>query len=138
MSRDPFDHLSLTTQERERIAALGVPNAVALLEMIQAAPGEFETWLGSDRARELTALLERSVSQQERIDLETSPQRFPALGAILDRKGPVLRAPGYDLATRDSLFGQLQRLRQRGDSSPETKREIAQLERSLNALLEKV
>jgi hypothetical protein len=138
MSRDPLDHLPLTNQEREKIAALGVPNAVALLEMIQAAPGEFETWFGSSRTRELTAMLEKSISQQERIDLETSPQRFPALGAILDRKSPVLRAPDYDLVTRDRLFGQLQRLRQRGDSSPETKREIAQLERSLNALLEKV
>jgi hypothetical protein len=137
MSRDPFDHLPLTAEEREKIAALGVPNPVALLEMVQAAPGSFETWFGRNRARELTALLEGSVSPQERIPLKASPPKFPTLGAILDRKNPALRAPDYDLATRDRLFDQLQRLRQKGDSSPETKRQIAQLEQSLNALLEK-
>ncbi len=137
MSRDPFDQLPLTAEERKKIAALGVPNEVALLEMIQAAPGSFETWFGRDRAWELTALLERSASPQERVPLETSLPRFPSFGAILDRKSPGLRAPDYDLATRDRLFEQLQRLRQKGDSSPETKRQIAQLEQSLNALLEK-
>jgi hypothetical protein len=137
MSRDPFDHLPLTAEEREKIAALGVPNPVALLEMVQAAPGSFEAWFGRDRTRELRAMLERSVPQQERVDLETSLPRFPSFGAIVDRKSPVLRSPDYDLATRDHLFEQLQRLRQKGDSSPETKRQIEQLERSLNTLLEK-
>jgi hypothetical protein len=137
MSRDPLDHLPLKIEERKKIAALGVPNAVALLEMIQAAPGDFEIWFGRDRTRELRAMLDKSVPQQERAPLESSPPRFPAFGAILDRKSPVLREPDYDLATRDRLFEQLQHLRQKGDPSPETKRQIAQLEQSLNTLLEK-
>jgi hypothetical protein len=131
-----LEALPLTAEERERIDALGVPDAVALLAMIRAVPGEFESFFGLDRTREIADLLERSLPATERGMLEAPPPRFPISGAILDRKSPVLRPPDYDVETRDRLFEELQSLRRRGDSSPDTKRQIAQLERSLNALLE--
>ena len=136
MNPKSLEELPLTAEERERIDALGVPDATALLAMIRAAPGEFQSFFGPDRTREIAALLERSLPAKELGVLEGSPPRFPISGAILDRKPPVLRSPNYDVETRDRLFEELQSLRRKGDSSPDTKRQIAQLERSLNALLE--
>lgn len=137
MNHKPLEELPLTAEEKEKIDALGVPDAAALLAMIRAVPGEFETFLGTDRTRELTALLERSLSAKEHGVLEAAPPWFPVSGAVLDRKPPVLRPPDYDVETRDRLFEELQSLRLKGGSSPDMKRQIAQLERSLNALLEK-
>jgi hypothetical protein len=131
-----LEELPLTGEERERIEALGVPDAAALLGMIRAAPGEFESFFGSERTREIAALLERSLPAKELAVLEGSPPRFPISGTVLDRKPPALRPPDYDVETRDRLFEELQSLRRKGDSSPDTKRQIAQLERSLSLLLE--
>jgi len=131
-----LEELPLTTEEKEKIDALGVPDAAALLAMIRAAPVALETFLCADRIRELKDLLERSLSAKERGVLEAPPPRFPISGAVLDRNPPTLRPPSYDVETRDRLFEELQSLRRKGDSSPDTKRQIAQLERSLNALLE--
>jgi hypothetical protein len=137
VSHNSLEDLPLTAEEQEKIGNLGVPNAAALLAMIRAAPSELETFLGIDRTRELKDLLERSLPAKDRGMLEMPPPRFPVSGAILDRKPPVLRPPDYDVETRDRLFEELQSLRRKGGSSPDTKRQIAQLEQSLNALLEK-
>ena len=137
MNLDFLENLPLTTEEKDKISSLGVSNGAALLSMIQTAPEEFETYFGSQRTRELKALLEESVSAPQRVVLDAPVRRFPASGAILERTPPVLRPPDYDLQTRDHLFDQLQQLRQSGDSSPETQQRIAHLEESLNALLEK-
>lgn len=136
MNYKPLEELPLTAEEREKIGALGVSSAAAFLAMIRAAPGALEPFFGADRTRELKDLLERSLSAKERGVLEAPPLRFPISGAVLDRNPPILRTPDYDIETRDRLFEELQSLRRKGDSSPDTKRQIAQLERSLNALLE--
>ncbi len=136
MNYKPLEELPLTADEREKIGALGVSSAAAFLAMIRAAPKEIEGFLGVDRTRELMDLLERSLPAKERGALEVPSARFPISGAVLDRKPPILRPPDYDVETRDRLFEELQSLRRKGDSSPDTKRQIAQLERSLNALLE--
>lgn len=137
MSLEFLENLPLTAEEKERISVLGATDGAALLAMIQAAPEEFEGYFGRQRTRKLTTMLKGTVVAPERTVLDTPPRQFPASGAILDRRPPVLRPPAYDLQTRDRLFEQLQKLRQAGDSSLETQQRIAELEESLNALLEK-
>lgn len=137
MNMDFLERLSLTAEEKEKISRLGVSNAAALLSLVQAAPGEFKAYFGGQRSQELAVMLEEAISASERKILATPSDRNLAAGAILRQTPPVLRPPDYDLQTRDHLFEQLQQLRQSGDSSPETLQRIAQLEESLNALLEK-
>jgi hypothetical protein len=129
--------LPLSAEEKAKVANLGAPSAAALLAMMRASPEAFDSYLESDLARELAAALEALISEHERAVLEAPAQWFPATGAIIGKKAPLLRPPRYDVAERDRLFEQLQRLRRQGDSSPETKRRIAELEHRLNALLEK-
>ena len=132
-----LEDLPLSAEEKAGVASLGASNAAALLAMIRAAPEAFENYLGSDRTQELAVALEALISEHERAVLDSPVRWFPATGAIIGKKAPVLGPTRYDIAERDRLFEQLQRLRRQGDSSPETKQGIAELEQRLNALLEK-
>lgn len=136
MSEDYLKDLPLSFEEKTKIASLCAPNPAALLSMIQAAPEAFDRYLGRDRARELAAALRHVISESERAVLDAPVREFRATGAIIDQKAPLLRPPKYDIAERDFLFDELQRLRQQKDSSPATKRRIAELEQRLSALLE--
>ncbi len=137
MCYDYLDDLPLSAEEKAKVAGLGASSGAALLAMIRASPEDFDSYLGSDLVRELAAALEASISEHERAVLDAPVQWFPATGAIIGKKAPLLRPPRYNVSERDRLFEQLQRLRQQGDSLPGTKRRIAKLEQRLNALLEK-
>ncbi len=130
-----LEDLPLSFEEKAKITSLGAPNPAALLAMRQANPEAFDQYLGRDRAQELAAALRHLISEPERTVLDAPVQQFRTTGAIIGRKAPLLRPPRYDVAERDHLFEQLQSLRQQEDSSPATKRRIAELEQRLNALL---
>lgn len=132
-----LENLPLSAEEKAKVASLGAPSAAALLAMVRASPEAFDSYLGSDRARELAAALEASISEHERAVVDAPVPWFPATGAIIGKKAPLLRPPRYDVAERDRLFEQLQRLQRQSNSSPETRRRIAELEQRLNALLER-
>lgn len=136
MGDNYLENLPLSDEEKAKIAALGATSAAALLAMMRAAPEAFNHYLGSDFSQELAAALEASISDRERAILNSAPQKFNATGAIIGKEPPEINSPPYDIAERERLFNQLQSLRQQYDSSPETKRRIAELEDQLNTLLE--
>jgi hypothetical protein len=131
-----LEDLPLSCEEKTKIARLGASNPAALLAMMQAAPEAFDRYLGSDRAQALASALKHLISEAEQAVLDAPAQRFCATGAIIDHEAPGLQPPRYDVAERDRLFDQLQRLRQQDDSSPATKRRIAELEQRLNTILQ--
>jgi len=135
MCNDYLENLPLSLEEKKKIVSLGASNAAALLAMMQAAPEVFDRYLGTDCARELAAALEHMISESERAVIEAPVRQFHATGAIVDQKAPLLRLPKYEIAERDRLFDQLQRLRQQANPSPATKRRIAKLEQRLNSML---
>lgn len=136
MFENYLEDLPPSLEEKAKIDKLGAPSPAALLAMIQAAPEAFDRYLGGERAQALAEALRRLISESERALLDVPVRQFPATGAIIGRKAPLLRSPRYDIAERDRLFEQLQYLRQQKDSSPAAKRRIAELEEKLNALLE--
>ena len=129
--------LALSAETKAKIVQLGVPNAAALLATIRAVPEDFASYLDSSSVEKLKTMLESRLSESERAVLDAPTPRYNATGAIIGKNAPILQPPRYDLATRDRLFEQLQRLRQQANPSPETKRRTAELEQNVNTLLEK-
>ena len=130
-----LDQLPLSEDDRNKLLTLAAPTPAALLGLIQANPPGFRQFFGEASSDRLVSQLEQMLDAQQRLLLQAPVQRRPALGAVISRRAPALKAPSYDLAERDCLFEELQKLRQQ-NGSPQTKQRIKQLEETLNTMLE--
>ena len=133
-----LEKLSLSFDEKEKIARLGISNAAALLAMIQAAPENFRNYLGGEHFFSLIQELKNLISNSEQVILNQPTKQFCANGAIIERAAPQLKPPKYNVAERDRLFEQLQYLRQKNDALPTTRKRIAAIEQKLNTMLNEV
>jgi hypothetical protein len=134
MPPDFLRRLNVSEEERRKLASLGASTPLALLAMRQAAPEAFEAHLGPQRAGPIAAELFALLSDEERERL-AEPAPLPgALGARLSAPAAPLEDPPYDLARRDRLFDELQRLRRLPRPSLAEKTRMAQLEGALEDL----
>jgi hypothetical protein len=136
MYKNYLEDLSLSFTEKDKIAKLGASNAAALLAMMQAAPEDFERYLGSKRCLEIIIALRKSIGESEQAVLETPVKELYSTGAIIDRKAPKIQPPKYNIAERDCLFEKIQELRQQHDPSPATRLTIDELEQELTKMLQ--
>jgi hypothetical protein len=136
MYENYLEDLSLSFTEKDKIAKLGASSAAALLAMIQAAPQDFERYLGPQRCLEIAVALGKLIGDSERVVLDTPVKGFYSTGAITNRKAPKIQPPKYNIAERDFLFKKIQELRQQHDPSPATRLTIDELEQELNKMLQ--
>jgi hypothetical protein len=137
MGSEFLSELSLSAEEKRKLAELGASTPAALLSLRRAAPEAFENLLGKERAKEVVEQLWSLLTPDEQARLSTAhpPRRFP-LGARLDTPPTGLPPPNFDVEKRDRIFNELQSLRKLSSLSPVQRNRIADLERELNALLE--
>ncbi len=134
MSPDYLRRLNVSEEERQKLASLGASTPLALLAMRQAAPEAFDQHLGPDRAGPIAAELLALLNDEERKRLAASVPLPGALGARMSPPAEPLKDPPYDLARRDRLFDELQRLRQLRSPSLAERNRMAQLESALEEL----
>jgi len=137
MGSEFLSELSLSVEEKRKLAELGASTPAALLSLRRAAPEAFENLLGKERAKEVVEQLWNLLTPDEQAKLSTaaSPRHFP-LGARLDTPRTGLPTPKFDIEKRDRIFNELQALRKLSSPSPVQRKRIADLERALNALLD--
>jgi len=126
-----IDALPVSETDKNKLNALGTCNLFSLLSLIEAAPDDFESLMGSAAARLIETELTKLVPPSQRV-LATQSHEFP-LGAELSRP-PSLRELPYDVALRDRLFTEWQALLK--DPATRSGQRAKQLEDQLTALLE--
>jgi hypothetical protein len=94
LSKSYLDRLSLSPEERTRLADLGAAAPVAVLGIRRAAPDAFDRLFGPARAAEIAEQLEALLSEQDRAVLTATPGPHRPLGARLEEPPPARRGEG--------------------------------------------
>jgi hypothetical protein len=116
--------------EAEKLRGLGADTPQQLLAQISAAPDAFARYLGPEAAQRI----ERALRAMLPVGQPTEPISPPGpLGVPLGPGPRGLPKPAVDLARRDELFNQIQRLK--ANHAPTHQIEAA--ERALENLFEK-
>ncbi len=130
-----LDGLSLTDDERGKLAELGATHPEQLLDAIAASRGAFESWFGADRTARLEDNLNRLIGPSR--EAVAPPFEIPSFGVPLSREpAATLPDPGYDVAERDRLYARLEALRHRASLTDAEAAEATDLERRLTRMLE--
>lgn len=122
--------LHIDPEDAEKIRELGADTPEQLLAQIRAAPEAFARYLGAAPAKRVERALRDMVSSDE----PTAPISPPGhLGVPLSTPPKNLPTPKFDLARRDELFDQIQRLK----ATDAPAQQIEAAERALEELFER-
>lgn len=84
MASQFLDELTLSDEERAKLAKLGARTPVALLAMRKASKQAFDDYIGQDRADVIATELDSLLTDEERESLKGPAKRVGRLGARLD------------------------------------------------------
>jgi len=125
----------LTERERALLRQTGAPSPLALESTLRANTQYYERVLGKSRLQALLAALGSMITSEERNALKDVPSGDYPLGVDIDHApARVTRTPVHE--ERDRIYHELQRLRSRGDQSPQAKERMRLLEEQLIKLVE--
>lgn len=126
-----IDALPISELDKQKLRQLATDTPVALLSLIQAAPGEFDTFMG-DSAAPVRQQVENLVPFSRRSLTGPAPE-FP-LGAQMAPR-PLVPQPAFDIGIRDRLFEEWQGLLK--SSATRDSQRAKDLEAQLNSLLDR-
>lgn len=81
MSAPFLDQLSISDEDRDRLAKFGVNTPFALLSIRKASKDAFDDFVGRDRVDNIATQLETLLTDQQRASLKEPPKRPGPLGA---------------------------------------------------------
>jgi hypothetical protein len=84
MSAEFLNRLPISDEERAKLSSLGASSPLALLLMRQASRDAFDAHLGRDRAEDIAAELEKSLTPEELESLRRPAKGVGKIGARLD------------------------------------------------------
>ena len=90
MSAAFLDQLSISDEDRARLAKFGANTPFALLSIRKASKDAFDDFIGRDRVDRIAGEIETLLTDEQRASLKEPPKRPGPLGA---RMGPPPKMP---------------------------------------------